>query len=196
MINDKDYIKTIVRVRQLLEDEEKQSQIHTVRTISENVISVLDPVEYNNPQGSNKNRNKSQNYDFTQVFGPGTTQDEFYGTHIKNSIEDIKKGFNSTILAYGATGTGKTYTMLGTSENPGMMVKASEELLSFVDANKDKEAKLLFSYIEIYNENIKDLIDPKNERLQLREDKSKGTMVIGASEMSLKLAVEVFKLLA
>ncbi len=81
-------------------------------------------------------------------------------------------GFNATVFAYGATGAGKTYTMLGTEDSYGLMGLTFLELFKKIDEQKKtKEFKILMSYLEIYNENIRDLLIQSAEKtLDLRED--------------------------
>ena len=70
------------------------------------------------------------------------------------------EGYNATCFAYGATGAGKTYTMLGTENVYGVMGLTFQELFKRIDMQKkDKEFKILMSYLEIYNENIRDLLN-------------------------------------
>ena len=73
-------------------------------------------------------------------------------------IEGVVNGYNATVFAYGATGAGKTYTMLGDDANPGIMPLTLEDLFEKINKYKDREYKLKFWYLEIYNENIRDLL--------------------------------------
>jgi kinesin family protein 18/19 len=82
-------------------------------------------------------------------------------------VEGVLQGRNGTVFCYGATGAGKTYTMLGTMENPGVMVLAINDLFSKV-TQRNHSIKL--SYLEIYNETVRDLLSPGSP-LNLREDK-------------------------
>lgn len=81
------------------------------------------------------------------------------------------QGYNASVFAYGATGAGKTYTMLGTEENPGIMMLSIDELFRSIERyQSERDYKLKVSYVEVYNENIKDLLTGKDEYLDLRED--------------------------
>jgi kinesin family protein 18/19 len=82
------------------------------------------------------------------------------------------QGYNASVFAYGATGAGKTYTMLGTEDNPGIMMNSIEELFKAIEVySAERDYKLKVSYIEVYNELIKDLLNSdKSESLELRED--------------------------
>jgi len=86
-------------------------------------------------------------------------------------VEGVVQGRNGTVFCYGATGAGKTYTMLGTMESPGVMVLAIKDLFSKVrQRSYDGNHSIQLSYLEIYNETVRDLLSP-GRPLHLREDK-------------------------
>jgi kinesin family protein 18/19 len=86
-------------------------------------------------------------------------------------VEGVLQGRNGTVFCYGATGAGKTYTMLGTIENPGVMVLAIKDLFSKVrQRSHDGSHSTQLSYLEVYNETVRDLLSP-GRPLLLREDK-------------------------
>ena len=100
-------------------------------------------------------------------------------------IDGIMQGYNASVFAYGATGAGKTYTMLGTEDEPGIMMLSINELFrSIEEYYAERDYMLKVSYVEVYNENIKDLLLDKadGEYLDLREDAVKGVMVAGVTE--------------
>jgi len=74
-------------------------------------------------------------------------------------IDSIVSGYNGSVFAYGATGAGKTYTMLGTEDDLGVMGRSVKELFRQIELNSSqREYKLKISYIEVYNEIIRDLL--------------------------------------
>ena len=82
-----------------------------------------------------------------------------YKKTTKFLLDGVLEGFNATVFAYGATGHGKTYTMLGTVEKPGVMYLSIKDLFNAIKIkNNEKEITVKLSYLEIYNENIRDLI--------------------------------------
>lgn len=86
-------------------------------------------------------------------------------------MEAILQGRNGSVFCYGATGAGKTYTMLGTLENPGVMVLAIKDLFNKVrQRSYDGNHVVHLSYLEVYNETVRDLLSP-GRPLVLREDK-------------------------
>jgi len=104
-------------------------------------------------------------------------------------VESVIKGYNGTIFAYGQTGCGKTHTMLGVPSDPnlrGIIPNCFAHIFGFID-EKNQGMKFLVrcSYLEIYNEEIHDLLEEKNNlgpgqqqrKLDLKEDPQKGVFV-------------------
>ncbi|EYU17398.1 hypothetical protein MIMGU_mgv1a000460mg [Erythranthe guttata] len=122
-------------------------------------------------------------------------------------VENCMEGYNSCMFAYGQTGSGKTHTMLGDIEggarrhsvNCGMTPRVFEYLFSRIQKDKDarREEKLKFtcrcSFLEIYNEQILDLLDPSSINLQIREDSKKGVYVENLTEVEVSSARDVIQ---
>lgn len=91
-------------------------------------------------------------------------------------IQSVVKGYNATVFAYGTTGSGKTYTMTGYESQPGIMYKIVEDMFKRILADSENTYDIRVSYVEIYNEVIRDLLVPnsKNTYLELRDDPIKG----------------------
>ena len=70
------------------------------------------------------------------------------------------EGFNSVIFAYGQTASGKTYTLTGSEDEPGIIPRAMKDVFAFIKGTSTREYLLRCSYLEIYNENINDLLAP------------------------------------
>ncbi|KAJ9697644.1 hypothetical protein PVL29_006987 [Vitis rotundifolia] len=107
--------------------------------------------------------NKSKRYSFDKVFHPGSSQDEVF-LEVEPVIKTALDGYNACIFAYGQTGTGKTYTMEGTPDGPGVVPRAMEVL--FKQAVDSNNAFLFsFSMLEIYLGNLKDLLVPQSTKV-------------------------------
>lgn len=97
-------------------------------------------------------------------------------------------GYNGTLFAYGATGCGKTHTISGSAEKPGIIFLTMQELYDRVkEQEEEKEIEIAVSYLEVYNEAIRDLLAPpdplgKPVSLDVREDASKKVVIAGLSE--------------
>ncbi|XP_021642903.2 kinesin-like protein KIN-12C isoform X2 [Hevea brasiliensis] len=125
-------------------------------------------------------------------------------------VENCMSGYNSCMFAYGQTGSGKTYTMMGEinqlegnlSEDCGITPRMFEYLFSRIREEEEsrKNEKLRFSckcsFLEIYNEQITDLLEPSSTNLQLREDLRKGVYVENLTEYNVKTVNDVTKLLS
>lgn len=76
------------------------------------------------------NRNREKQYSFDYVYDQNSTSLDIYNTTAKKFIADLMEGYNFSVFAYGATGAGKTYTMMGNEANPGIMKNSIEDLFT------------------------------------------------------------------
>lgn len=79
-------------------------------------------------------------------------------------------GYNGTIFVYGQTTSGKTYSMLGTSSSLGLLPCALQDVFQTIEEDNEYSYKVWISYLEIYNENINDLLIPGATNLKIKED--------------------------
>lgn len=129
-------------------------------------------------------RSKEKTYAFDYAFDEDIGQNYIFDKTTKFLIDGIMQGYNASVFAYGSTGAGKTYTMLGTEDQPGIMMQSIDELFNCIDKyENERDYKLKISYVEVYNENIKDLLTDREESLDLREDTVKGVCVAGVTEI-------------
>ncbi|XP_002808485.4 chromosome-associated kinesin KIF4B [Macaca mulatta] len=140
---------------------------------------------------------KSFTYDF--VFDPSTEQEEVFNTAVAPLIKGVFKGYNATVLAYGQTGSGKTYSMGGAytaeQENEatvGIIPRVIQLLFKEIDKKSDFEFTLKVSYLEIYNEEILDLLCLSREKAQIniREDPKEGIKIVGLTEKTVLVALD------
>ncbi|XP_029095753.1 chromosome-associated kinesin KIF4A [Monodon monoceros] len=141
---------------------------------------------------------KSFTYDF--VFDPSTEQEEVFNTAVAPLIKGVFKGYNATVLAYGQTGSGKTYSMGGAytaeQENEptvGVIPRVIQLLFQEIDKKSDFEFTLKVSYLEIYNEEILDLLCPSREKapqINIREDPKEGIKIVGLTEKTVLVALD------
>jgi kinesin family protein 18/19 len=194
LINGKANILVCVRCRPISRREVENSNVETIKILNNKMIVVIDPIEYNGHEEVFKNRSREQHYAFDFAFDRNSTQQEVYDNSSKFLIQGVIQGFNATVLAYGATGAGKTYTMLGTGKEPGIMVRSLGDLFSLISSMKEKDFKVKLSYVEVYNENLRDLLG-NGENLDLREDPTKGSVIVGLKEIEVIDSTQVFELL-
>ncbi|KAF2301914.1 hypothetical protein GH714_030372 [Hevea brasiliensis] len=125
--------------------------------------------------------NPATAYAFDRVFGPHTFSQEVYDVAAKPVVKAAMEGVNGTVFAYGVTSSGKTHTMHGDQNSPGIIPLAIKDVFGIIQDTPGREFLLRVSYIEIYNEVINDLLDPTSQNLRVRED-AQGTYVEGIKE--------------
>ncbi|OOF96009.1 hypothetical protein ASPCADRAFT_168903 [Aspergillus carbonarius ITEM 5010] len=133
------------------------------------------------PQGK---RVKDQTFAFDRIFDQNASQGEVYESTTRNLLDSVLDGYNATVFAYGATGCGKTHTITGTAQQPGIIFLTMQELFERIDERSgEKATEVSLSYLEIYNETIRDLLVPGGSKggLMLREDSNKSVSVSGLS---------------
>ncbi|XP_053813831.1 kinesin-like protein KIF15 isoform X2 [Vidua chalybeata] len=146
-------------------------------------------------------------FTFDYVANMETTQESVFSIVAKNIVESCMNGYNGTIFAYGQTGSGKTFTMMGPSDSDnfthslrGVIPRSFEYLFFLIEREKKKAGSgksflCKCSFIEIYNEQIFDLLDSASAGLFLRESIKKGVFVDGAVEQVLSSAAEAYQVL-
>ncbi|XP_077231157.1 kinesin-like protein KIN-7D, mitochondrial isoform X2 [Tasmannia lanceolata] len=125
--------------------------------------------------------NPATGYAFDRVFGPATTSKVVYDVAARPVVKAAMEGVNGTVFAYGVTSSGKTHTMHGDHQSPGIIPLAIKDVFSIIQDTPGREFLLRVSYLEIYNEVINDLLDPTGQNLRVRED-AQGTYVEGIKE--------------
>jgi hypothetical protein len=202
-------IDVAVRVRPLLPSEADNGCKSILRVLEERIVVALDPAKLieNNLDYLRLNRSREKRYAFDKAFDESATQEYVYANTVQKLIGAVMTGFNGSVFAYGATGAGKTFTMLGDKRRPGLMVLTVAELFQRIDAmSKDKRYKVNLSYLEVaapppppnaqvYNENIRDLLATSSAYLDLREDPLRGVCVAGITEVVTRTATETMELL-
>ena len=162
-------IITILRIRPENEEEKNYSNINIIKVENSTSLKIISPTEYNyfiegtkylnNEKGIEVTQTKEFNYKFDYILDINSQQSEVYQYSTSFLVNNIFEGFNSTIFAYGSTGSGKTYTMFGTGDKPGIIIRAINQILSIMENNGiNREYDLQISYFEIYNESIYDLL--------------------------------------
>ena len=143
-----------------------------------------------------------QTFTFDHVYDMSSTQENVYENTAKQAVWSVLEGYNATILAYGQTGTGKTYTMEGfkySAGDPqrGIVPRSMEEIFRFIQMQSSQNSTFMVraSYLQIYNEVISDLLKIDRTSLQIREDKKKGVFVEGLSEWAVRSPNEIYSLM-
>ena len=137
-------------------------------------------------------------YNFDRIFTPSSTQEDIYSFGVKEIIDSVLNGYNGTVLAYGQTSSGKTYTMQGEMEPPstqGIIPRMISHVFKYIYNTEGTDFIIKVSMIEIYQEKIRDLLDITRVNLNIREDNIKGIYVDGCSERYVGCPNDVLALL-
>ncbi|KAM9451565.1 kinesin family member 4 [Clarias gariepinus] len=141
---------------------------------------------------------KAFTYDY--VFDPNTEQEEVFNAAVSPLLSGLFKGYNATVLAYGQTGSGKTFSMGGTytsaQENEptvGVIPRVVRKIFQEKVKSSDREFLLTVSYLEIYNEEILDLLCTSKDKpvISIREDPKEGIKIVGLTEREVFNAQEM-----
>jgi len=190
--------KVVVRIRPPLPREMNgevpfKNVVHVDR--SEKQLTIVDS---NDDEEADMSGN-AHRFTFDYVYDRHASQQKVYETTAKGVVDSSLKGYNATIFAYGQTGTGKTYTMEGfnSSEQRGIIPRAIEQIFQHIKGSVSKRTRFLVraSYLQIYNEQISDLLKPERTNLLIREDKKKGVFVEGLSEWVVRSPEEIYGLM-
>ncbi|KAF2072113.1 hypothetical protein CYY_006558 [Polysphondylium violaceum] len=142
------------------------------------------------PVVSSTSKFVSNAYSFDHLFAPDSDNMDIYEKVAKKVIKSSMEGINASILAYGQTASGKTYTMKGTGKkNPGIIPLSIQDVFTYIQQASDKEFLLRVSYLEIYNEVINDLLAPENINLKIHEDPN-GQIYVGNLKEEIVLSLD------
>ncbi|KAK9773562.1 putative Kinesin [Seiridium cardinale] len=139
-------------------------------------------------------------FTFDRVFDMSCKQADIFDYSISSTVDDILNGYNGTVFAYGQTGAGKSYTMMGTSieddMGKGVTPRIVEQIFSSIMSSPANiEYTVRVSYMEIYMERIRDLLQPQNDNLPVHEEKNRGVYVKGLLELYVSSVQEVFEVM-
>lgn len=168
-----------------------------------NRITLCDALETEDGRGAVYSR---QSFAFDDVYGATVTQEELYVRSARPAVLSVLEGYNATLIAYGQTGTGKTYTMEGftTEQDRGIIPRAVEDIFNYVSSKQATGATTFLvraSYMQIYKEVISDLLDPPaaaahpSRSLAVRHTPQRGVYVEGLSEWVVRSPEDVYELI-
>ena len=178
-------VQVAVRIRPLNKREQNNESIITVKGAAAHTTSpfisagshsssspvIATELQIKNPETKEK---KTFSYDF--IYGPDSTQDQVFNQIGMSIIDNTFKGYNTCVFAYGQTGTGKSHSMMGSTEQSGLIPKTCDSLFTLQESHNNAVSpisinyKVEISYSEIYAESVRDLLSntPKTT-LKIRE---------------------------
>jgi len=177
-------IRVFCRLRPLLGEEiAKYGSINHIKINSDSTLELVKSVADNDAIASGTNKNAKYDFEFDRVFDSTATQSNVF-EEISQLVQSALDGYNVCVFAYGQTGSGKTYTMEGGDgsnlEQAGMIPKTISQIFDVTDKLKEKgwTYTLQASFLEIYNEEIRDLLaTEKNLKYDIKMADSKGADV-------------------
>ena len=180
-------LRVMCRVRPFLSSEKinKKSQMETL-VINNDSISVF------------QENKQEKNFEYDYIFDTKSTQKDVY-EEVTLLIQSMVQGNNICIIAYGQTCTGKTYTIQGpNSKNPGIVPRAAKELFlilnNFAKSDYFESIRLSLTIIEIYNEQIYNLLEESTPNLNMYEDASGNLIIPDLNPISINSYEEASKL--
>ncbi|XP_022801236.1 kinesin-like protein KIN-7I [Stylophora pistillata] len=177
-----DNIRVAIRVRPLIKRENDFHQpIHW--KVDGNTITQL----------ANGKILPNSSYFFDRIFDMSSSTQDVYDEFGRPTVLSAMDGFNGTLFAYGQTSSGKTHTMMGDGNCQGVIPKAIGEIFDYIEKNPSREFLIRVSYIEIYNEDIKDLLNPARTNLKIHENAEKQVYVGELTEEVVSCSEDVFK---
>ncbi|GAB9468066.1 Kinesin-related protein 3 [Globisporangium polare] len=183
-------IRVCARFRPQNKLELKQQAVECVRVDDDNTRVQVEK----GPSSSDK-----LTFTFDQVFGTDSTQTDVYNATAKPLVESALRGYNCTCFVYGQTGTGKTFSMEGVpgdAEYAGIIPRVMNDIFDGIQ-NMQTELEFIVrvSYIEIYLEKIRDLLEPTLNNLSVRESRERGVWIAGATEVCCASADEMMSVM-
>uniref|UniRef100_A0A182Q0I7 Kinesin-like protein n=1 Tax=Anopheles farauti TaxID=69004 RepID=A0A182Q0I7_9DIPT len=156
-------VRVVVRCRPM-NKREQQSNCKSVIQIDNALVNLDNPSDSNAPQKS---------FQFDNAYGYAATTENIYSDICYSLVESVLEGYNATIFAYGQTGCGKSHTMQGTTynlsaadpnnaNNIGIIPRSFEHIFEAIALASEMRYLVLVSYLEIYNETIRDLLQPQS----------------------------------
>lgn len=176
-------VQVVVRCRPMSAKEESQGHSQIVDMWPQRgIVHITNPRKTHGCSG--------RMFTFDSVYDWSASQDDLYENTVKPLVYSVLDGYNGTIFAYGQTGTGKTYTMLGSRGNPkekGVTSKCFEDIFRHITYTGDHVNYVVrASYLEIYQEETRDLLSPDVCKKPMREDVVRGVYVKGLQSVVCK----------
>jgi len=153
-------VRVIVRVRPFLPEEDPSTRYITTKG---GIIELDSQVQ-------------KIRYQCDASYAQDSTQEQIF-SEVQSLIPDVFQGINATIFAYGMTGAGKTHTMQGSTEAPGIIPRVANRIVELAETTQ-KPTEILVSYLEIYNERVYDLLEPKGDEQDLPIRQANGEIMI------------------
>ncbi|OQR83118.1 kinesin-like protein [Achlya hypogyna] len=190
-----DNVQVAVRVRPFNEREKSMNSTSCIRMVKETQQTIITDPE--------SGVDKSFTFDFSyDSFSPPddpqfASQDVVWNDLGIKVLEHAWMGFNVSLFAYGQTGAGKSFSMVGYGQDKGIIPRASQVIFERITSNEggDVAYKVEASMMEIYNEKVKDLFNPSSDNLKVRDHPSQGPYADGLTRSAVSTYEEITQLM-
>jgi hypothetical protein len=174
-------VRVAVRCRPISGREERRGALDCSEFPGNNNIKLTDP----DPDAKG---DRVREFTFVHCYAPDSNQETVYQEIGAPCLTKALGGFNGTIFAYGQTGSGKTHTMVGSVEDTGIVPKLNHDLFERIAdlSTEGTEFMITVAYLEIYNENVKDLLNPTDKKLKIRQHPDLGIYVEDLCQLAVK----------
>lgn len=190
----KENIRVAIRFRPL-----NRREIESDNSLADRFQLNITPSSIDIKKSIGAGTNEIHKFSFDHVFNEASQEDVFAKV-ASDAVDSVVEGYNSTIFAYGVTSSGKTFTMFGTNDQPGVVPRACRRLFGQLYEMKHVKTFVKCSFIEIYCETIRDLLNNnvKGARignLRIRQDAEKGIYIEDLTEKFVNSPDEILQLI-
>ena len=215
-----DHIKVCVRIRPLVPAEVIENQ-SLAWSWDENKLTPTPSARpfiqrtsnsYHSNNGQSSEPTSLPAYYFDHLFNPHNTNQQIFSSVVESVVAAAMNGYHGSVFSYGQTSSGKTFTMSGGEQQPGIIPLAIRYCFDAVNMYPDREFLLRVSYLEVYNEQVNDLLVNRNaeqppssgnsplsprdsKEIKIQHDPKLGTVISGAREQVVNSPEQVINLL-
>mmetsp|Transcript_47726 Transcript_47726/g.91210 ORF Transcript_47726/g.91210 Transcript_47726/m.91210 type:complete len:1201 (+) Transcript_47726:285-3887(+) len=168
-------VRVSIRIRPAMTEEERDECWETWSGAKGDTLTLTHDQE-------DPSKERDQSFVFDRIFGNTATNQEIYQEVMSPGVTKCLDGYNFTVFCYGQTGTGKTLTMLGSAEDLGLVYRTTHELVQQAVAHETRRYLIRAECFEIYNEDVRDLLNPSNTKLKVVDHTVKGPYCAGITE--------------
>lgn len=170
----------------------------TAPTTNPIIINQMDSctIQANRSGGQSQQVVSADKFTYDKVFGPEDSNQTVFDSLVIPLLDRAFKGFNICIFTYGQTSSGKTHTMKGVENDPGLIPRSIERIFKIIQESPEAaNVEVSLDYVEIYNETINDLLLRGNSNLDLKLDRVKGLAIKNITNSKVSSQEEAIKLL-
>ncbi|RPA93552.1 kinesin-domain-containing protein [Choiromyces venosus 120613-1] len=198
-------VRVVVRVRGFLPREIERGAVNLIEMDPRNQSTTLHPLALDSSKANARKVMDKKVFTFDNSFWSFSRDDEHYADQDnvydalgEEFLDHNFEGYHTCIFAYGQTGAGKSYSMMGTPEHPGLIPRTCRDLFERIESNNSPNVNysVRVSYFEVYNEHVRDLLVPRRDPpyyLKVRESPTEGPYIKDLTEVPVRGIAEILK---